>query len=156
MMMNSSIRCLAAGLAVSFACAGCYAYLPPDPPSQPLVGRTIEATLTDSGAVVLTAKIGPQVAQVRGRVLSVQPGAISLAMDETVQRDGDGTPWKHEVIEVPRPLIDAVAVKQFSPSRTVLFTALTSVVMVAIERGFLHSGGANAPGTAQTGTPGAK
>jgi hypothetical protein len=60
------------------------------------------------------------------------------------------------VVEVPRPLIHDVAVREFSPTRTLLFTVVTSTVLVAIERGFLKSGGANAGGTSQTGTPGAR
>ena len=141
---------------VSALSAGCYAYLPPATGAKPLVGQSVQATLTDSGAVVLAPRIGPQVDQLRGQVVADQPATLALAMDETVLRDGNGTTWKHEVIEVPRPLIDKVEVKQFSPSRTALFAGLVSVAMVAIERGFLHSGGANAAGTTQTGTPGAK
>lgn len=153
-MKNPSHRWIA--IAACILTAGCYAYLPPAPAARPLVGQDVQATLTDSGAVVLAPRIGLQVDQLRGRVVSDQQATIALAMDETVQRDGNGITWKHEVIEVPRPLIDKVEVKQFSPSRTALFGGLLTVAMVTIERGFLHSGGANAPGTSQTGTPGAK
>lgn len=154
--MHSSFRkslVLAAAAALS---AGCYAYLPPPQAARPLVGSDVQATLTDSGAVVLAAKVGPQVEQLRGRVIAEQPGVLTLAMDEAVQRDGNGVAWKHESLEVPRPLIQKVEVREFSPSRTALWGGLFAVAMVTIERGFLHSGGSNAPGTSQTGTPGAK
>lgn len=156
MIMNSSSHRCVILAAFSALSTGCYAYLPPPQTAQPLVGAEVQATLSDSGAVVLASKVGPQVDQLRGRVISEQPGTLTLAMDEAVQRDGNGVAWKHESLEVPRPLIEKVEVRQFSPSRTALWGGLFAVAMITIERGFLHSGGANAPGSTQTGTPGAK
>jgi hypothetical protein len=133
--------------------AGCYAYVAPPPRADSLVGRAVQATLTDSGAVVLAPRIGPAVEQVRGRIVRESAGVVTLAMDETVQRDGLGTTWKQEQVDVPRPLVRLFEVRAFSPSRTALFGAITSLALFAAERGFLHGGGSNAPGTGQTGTP---
>lgn len=131
--------------------SGCYAYLRPD--TGPLVGREVQATLTDSGTALLAAKIGPSVDQLRGRVLSENPAAFALALDEAVRRDGTGMPWRKEVVNVPRPLIATIEVRQFSATRTTLFGAITAVALIAVERGFLRGGGSNAPGSSQTGTP---
>jgi hypothetical protein len=150
--MTSNVRFLA--FVAALAAGGCYAYVQPAP--GPLVGRPVQATLTDSGAVVLAGRIGPSVESLRGNVVSEDTRKISLAVDEATRRDGTGTSWKHEVVDVPRPLVQQVEVRQFSPSRTALFATLASVVFITVERGFLRGGGANAAGTAQTGLPGGR
>ncbi|HMA25859.1 MAG TPA: hypothetical protein VKP00_17725 [Gemmatimonadaceae bacterium] len=149
MRFNPRIRSL--GLAAALGVGGCYAYVEPSPGS--LVGRPVQATLTDSGAVVLAARIGPAVEFLRGSVVSEDARKISLSVDEAEHRDGTGTSWKHEVVDVPRPLVSQVDVRQFSPTRTALFATLASVVFITVERGFLKGGGANASGTSQTGVP---
>src|ERR1043165_3501709 len=95
------------GLGVGLSAGGCYAYVEPSP--GPLIGRPVQATLTDSGAVVLAARIGPAVEFLRGNVVAEDTRQISLALDEATLRDGTGTSWKHEVVDVPRPLLRAVA-----------------------------------------------
>jgi hypothetical protein len=149
--MKSNPCILALGLVAALGAGGCYAYVEPSPGS--LIGRPVQATLTDSGAVVLAARIGPAVEFLRGSVVSEDTRKISLAIDEATFRDGTGTSWKHEVVDVPRPLMSQVEVRQFSPTRTALFATITSVVFITLERGFLKGGGANASGMTQTGLP---
>jgi hypothetical protein len=134
--------------------SGCYAYTAPHPSeSEHLTGRQVQATLTDSGSVVLAAKVGPAVEQLRGSVVAEDLTSLSVAMDESVHRDGPGAPWRQEVVQVPRPLIREIDIRGFSPSRTLFAAFLTSAALIAVEKGFLKNGGANAAGTAQTGTP---
>jgi hypothetical protein len=141
---------LAAGLLAS----GCYAYAAPSlGDSERLTGRQVQATLTDSGSVVMAAKVGPSVEQLRGSVVAEDLTSLSFAMEESVHHDGTGAPWRQEVVQVPRPLIREVDVRAFSPTRTAFAAFLTSVVLFGVERGFLKGGGSNATGTSQTGTP---
>jgi len=137
--------------------SGCYAYIVPGPgQSERLTGRQVQATLTDSGSVVMAAKVGPAVEQLRGSVVAEDLTSLSVAMDESVHRDGTGAPWRQEVVQVPRPLIREVDVRGFSYTRTLFAAFLTSAALIAVEKGFLKGGGSNAAGTAQTGTPGAR
>lgn len=134
--------------------SGCYAYLSPGSgDTRGLMGRQVQATLTDSGSVVMAAKVGPAVEQLRGSVVSEDPLSVSFSMDESVHRDGTGAPWRQEVVQVPRPLIRQIDVRGFSPTRTALAAFLTTTALLAVERGFLRNGGANAGGTSQTSTP---
>jgi hypothetical protein len=149
--MKSNRRILVFSLVAALSGGGCYAYVEPSP--GPLVGRPVQATLTDSGAVVLAARIGPAVEFLRGSVVAEDTRKISFSVDETTHRDGTGTSWKHEVVEVPRPLMRTVEVRQFSPTRTALFSTIAAVVFITVEKGFLKNGGANATGTSQTGVP---
>ena len=137
------------------ALAGCYAYVAPrtaSTPSASIVGRSAEVTLTDSGAVVLAPRIGRAVEHIRGNVVSDNPSAIGLAVEQTIDRDGVETTWKHERVEIPHSLSRAVTVRQFSPSRTILFSGILSIALFAIEQGF-RGGGANAPGPSPRNGP---
>jgi hypothetical protein len=139
---------------LGFFVSGCYAYVAPSlNQSERLTGRQVQATLTDSGSVVMAAKVGPAVEQLRGSVVAEDLTSLSVAMDESVHRDGTGAPWRQEVVQVPRPLIREVDVRGFSATRTLFAAFLTSAALYAVEKGFLKSGGSNAAGTAQTGTP---
>jgi len=149
--MKRNARMVGLGLVAALGVGGCYAYVDPSP--GPLLGRPVQATLTDSGAVVLAGRIGPSVEFLRGSVVSEDSRQLSLSVDEAERRDGTGTSWRHELVDLPRPLVRHVEVRQFSPSRTALFATLASVVFITIERGFLNNGGANAAGTAQSGLP---
>lgn len=141
------------GLA-AFLATGCYAYITPSQSDvERLTGRQVQATLTDSGSVILAAKVGPAVEQLRGSVVAEDLTSLSVAMDESVHRDGTGAPWTQEIVQVPRPLIRQIDVRGFSPTRTLFATFLTSAALFAVEKGFLKGGGSNAAGTAQTGTP---
>jgi hypothetical protein len=154
--LKNTGRLATIAIAAVFA-SGCYAYIAPDrTESERLTGRHVQATLTDSGSVILAAKVGPAVEQLRGSVVAEDLTSLSVAMDESVHRDGTGAPWRQEVIQVPRPLIREVDVRGFSPSRTLFAAFLTSAALFAVEKGFLKGGGSNAAGTAQTGTPGAR
>jgi hypothetical protein len=152
-VLNGAARVAVVVVAGALA-TGCYAYNTPHlGESERLTGRQVQATLTDSGSVVLAAKVGPAVEQLRGSVVSEDLTSLSVAMDESVHRDGTGAPWRQEVVQVPRPLIREIDIRAFSPSRTLFAAFLTSAALLAVEKGFLKSGGANAPGTGQTGTP---
>ncbi len=85
--------------------------------------------------------MGPAVEQLRGSVVSEDLTSLSVAMDESVHRDGTGAPWRQEVVQVPRPLIREIDIRAFSPSRTLFAAFLTSAALVAVEKGFLKSGG---------------
>lgn len=151
--INGTRRLAAVVLASAFASA-CYAYAAPGSgDTRGLMGRQVQATLTDSGSVVMAARVGPAVEQLRGSVVAEDPSSVSFSMEESVHRDGTGAPWRREVVQVPRPLIRQIDVRGFSPTRTALAAFLTTTALLAVERGFLKNGGANAPGTSQSGTP---
>lgn len=152
--ISQKIGRIAVLLAAGVVASGCYAYNAPSVhDSETLMGRQVQATLTDSGSVVLASKVGPSVEQLRGSIVAEDLTSLSFAMDESVHRDGTGAPWRQEVVLVPRPLVRQIEVRAFSPSRTALAAFLTSVALLGVERGFLKGGGANASGTGQTGIP---
>ena len=129
---------------------GCYGYYPVTPPGP--VGRQVELTLTDSGAVVLGRQIGPYAEAVSGRVAADSANAIVVAMTGVRQRDGNETDWKGEHVSFPRQLVATMAERRFSRARTVLFSGAMAVALVAVRQalggtGFGSLGGGSSGGT---------
>ncbi|HEY2378540.1 MAG TPA: hypothetical protein VGH98_21350 [Gemmatimonadaceae bacterium] len=131
------------------ASAACYAYVPARSDAS-LTDREVHLTLSDSGAVVLAAQVGPQIASLDGRFIRDSDDVYLLSVTQTDRRDGSQMEWRGERLAVPRVLITGVATKQFSRGRTFLFGALTTGALIGIAEAFAGGGGATVPG----GTPG--
>lgn len=133
--MRRRISSLAPLIVSALAVGACYRY-DPVTSSQVAPERLVELALTDSGAVVLAAKIGPQVEAVRGRVLADTGGTLTLAVTQTRQRSGDEQDWKGEQLLIPRVLIASLGERHFSLSRTLLFSAGVTGALVAVSAAF--------------------
>jgi hypothetical protein len=145
--MWSSIRFVAFAIAVltASACYGYYAPLNPD-----LTGRRIQLTLTDSGSVVLSPRVGFDIDAVEGELLTDSAGKYLMSVLTTRRRDGLENGWKGEAVAIPHTLVATLTERRFSRARTTMFVGATTFAMVAIKRIFGGAGGANFPG----GTPG--
>ena len=134
------------------ACAGCYAYMPSSG-SIPAMGADLQLTLTDSGTLVLSRAVGPSVGMLTGRFIADSADTYLLNVTRTERRDGNGMEWRGERVGVPRALVSSVAVRKFSPGRTLLFGGLGTGALVAIAEAFAGGGGATVPGGTPTGPP---
>ena len=132
---------------------GCYGYYPVAPPGP--VGREVELTLTDSGAVVLARQIGPFAEAVSGRVAADSGNAIVVAMTMVRQRDGNEIGWRGEHVSFPRPLVAEVSERKFSRARTVMFSGGIAVALVAIRQA-LGGSGFGSLGSGSSGSTGKK
>ena len=121
------------------ALCGCYGYVAP-PRGTSLVGKATELWLSDSGAVVLASQIGPSVEAITGRVVADSANGYVVALSSVRRRDGDETVWNGEHILVSRALITDAGTRQFSPSRTVLFSGIVSAGLVAARMAFQGHG----------------
>jgi hypothetical protein len=139
-------------LVSAIASAGCYAYVPTTA-SRPAVGTELQLTLTDSGTVVLSPFVGPSVGLVAGRLVGDSADAYLLNVTRTDRRDGNEMDWRGERVVVPRALVSGVAMRKFSPGRTLLFGGLSTGALVAIAEAFAGGGGATTFGGTPTGPP---
>ena len=121
------------------ALCGCYAYVAP-PRGTSFVGKSSELWLTDSGAVVLASQIGPQAEAITGRVVADSLNGYVVALSAVRRRDGDETTWNGERILVTRALITDAGTRQFSASRTALFSGIVSAGLVAARLAFQGHG----------------
>lgn len=145
---------LATALAASLAgAAGCYGYMAPSRGAS-LGGREAQLQLSDSGAVVLAATIGPSAEALVGRVVLDTGATIVLALDLVRQRGGNEVEWRGERVAVSRTLITEIGTRQFSPSRSAFFGSVVGVGLIAARQAFQGRGsGGGGGGTGQTGAP---
>jgi hypothetical protein len=139
-------------IAVLVGAVGCYAYIPAIA-GRSLTDREVQLALTDSGAVVMAALVGPSIATVDGRFIRDSDDVYLLGVTGTARRDGAEMEWRGERIAFPRVLVSSVATKQFSRGRTLLFGALTTGALIAIGEAFAGGGGATVPGGTPSGPP---
>lgn len=91
---------------------------------------------SDSGAVVLASRIGPSVEMITGRVVADSTDCYVVALSTVRRREGDETSWNGERILVSRALITDAGTRQFSASRTALFSGIVSAGLVAARIAF--------------------
>jgi hypothetical protein len=141
-------RIAAAGVAVALLWAtgsGCYEYVTAANP--PPLGERVALSLTDSGSAALAGYLGPGVTRVDGRLQSVSPAAVRLAVSRVVSRDAGVRGWDGESVTVPRALADAVQVRHTAWTRTVLAAVGGVALMVGIVDAFaVGAVGGSTPG----------
>lgn len=145
--MNRFLRKTSA-VVVLTALNGCYGFYAPQSPR--LAGRDLELTLTDSGSVMLTPRVGVAVQSVDGRLLTDSAGVYAMAVQSTRRRDGMENGWRGELVEIPHVFVASLAERRFSTARTTLFAGALTIALVAIKGIFAGAGGSNSPG----GVPG--
>jgi len=146
--MRRRIRSFAPLIAAAVGVGACYRYDHVSA-SQVAPQRLVQLALTDSGAVVLAARIGPQVELLDGRLLADTGGTMTLAVTQTRQRSGNEQDWKGEELVVPHALVSSVGERHFSLSRTLLFGAGILGALAATSAAF------NGPGFGSgNGSPG--
>ena len=145
--MNRFLR-TTSGVVCLTALNGCYGLYAPQ--SSRLTGRELELTLTDSGSVMLTPRVGVAVQAVDGRLLTDSAGVYAMAVQSTRRRDGIENGWRGELVEIPHAFVASLAERRFSTARTTLFAGAMTVALAAIKGIFGGAGGSNSPG----GVPG--
>jgi hypothetical protein len=146
-------RRLAATIAASLvALCGCYGYVAPMAGSS-LVGKDAQLWLSDSGAVVLAAKIGPSAESITGRIVTDSTPAYVVSVAAVRQRSGNETLWHGEPIAVDRTLVTQAGARRFSPSRTALFSGIVSLGLLAARQAFLGHGSGGGGGGISGGQP---
>ena len=140
--MTSRIRALV--FLLPFA-GGCYVYRPVG--AADAIGRDrVRLTLTDSGAVVLAAQLGPSTEEVSGRMVQDSGGVYVLSVLGTRRRGGAETDWQGERVSVPRPLVARAEERRFSRRRTVLASVGVIVAALVAREAFWGPGGVFAGG----------
>jgi hypothetical protein len=118
------------------------------------MGRRVQLSLTDSGAVAMASKVGPSVEAIEGSLLADSAGAYIVAVAVTRTRGGSEIDWRGERVAVAHPLVSSFAERRFSRSRSTFAGALMTAGVVAVTVG-LRGGGDSSGGVPGPGkTPG--
>ncbi len=120
---------------VAWAATGCYYYQPLATP-DPAPGTYLSATITDTGADHLARTIGPDVRSVRGRLVSSDGGALTLAVTGVSLHHGENITWKGEAVTVNREYVIQLDQRRLAKGRTILIAGALIASMVTTYRVF--------------------
>jgi hypothetical protein len=114
----------------------CHSYVPAL--SAPVPGSEVAVLLTDKGRVALNERVGPEIDQLRGKVVSRSDSSITLSMMESVTLRGVSTKWTDEVLVLSSEHFGSVRLKQLSKARStaVAGTFGAAAVVFALNSGF--------------------
>lgn len=102
--------------------ASCYYYQPLETPA-PLPGSYLAATLTDTGADHLSRTIGPDVREVRGRLVTSDDQGLTVAVLGVRLHHGDNVTWKGEHVTLSREYLAGLEQRHLSRGRTLLIAS---------------------------------
>jgi hypothetical protein len=105
--------------------AGCYYYTPLEQP-DPQSGTYLQVNLTDSGTSHFWSYLGPDVGDLRGRLINADDRSLALAVEAVDLRHGQMLSWKGETVSLGREYVAHLEERHLSKSRTTLL-ALGSV-----------------------------
>ena len=129
--------------------AACYGYFPPESPA-PAPGRRVLFDLTDSGAFLLSPKIGPASSGIEGLLEADSDTAYTVSVLVVHKRSGVEEGWKGERVVVPHACIAGWTERHFSAGRTTLFSAGLAVALAGMRQA-LGGKGSSSPGSGTTG-----
>lgn len=134
-------------------CTGCYTYVPMT--SAPAAGSEVAVILTDRGRVALNDRVGPEMDQLRGRLVSSTDSSVTLSMKESVSLRGVSANWTDEVLTLTRDHFGSLRLKQLSRGRTAAAVGGVGAALAAVVlSGDLIGGTSNTdPSTPGGGTP---
>jgi hypothetical protein len=132
---------------------GCYTYAPMS--TSAVQGSEVAVILTDRGRVALIDRVGPEMDELRGRLVSRTDSTVTLAMMESVSLRGVSANWTDEVITLRDDHYGSIRLKQFSRGRTtVLAGGFAAAMAVVVLTSSLVGGNSNTtPSTPPGGEP---
>lgn len=107
---------------------GCYSYRPITTTPQP--GADVSLVLTDRGRVALGERVGPEIDQLRGRVVRASETEVTLSMSESVTLRGTSQNWAGEPMPVQRELYGSARQKSLSRGRTALAAGVAGAAVL--------------------------
>ncbi len=119
--------------AVVIGAAGCSSYAPLT--SAPVPGADVALLLTDRGRAAIGDRVGPEMDQLRGRVVALTADSVTIAIAETVTLRGVSAKWSDEQFVLHRDNIGSVRTRTFSRARSSILAgtigAATTVFIVS-------------------------
>jgi hypothetical protein len=128
--------------------AGCYSLQPVTSGTVPMLGAPVALDINDAGRVVLGGTMGPEIAQIEGRLVSKDnvDYVVSVSVVRFV-RGGEQT-WTGERIHIKNEFVTSVQEKKFSKGRTAILSAVAvGAVALLIRQALVGSGTGDLPTT---------
>ena len=103
---------------------GCYTLRPASTPVPE--GTDVAFSVNDAGRVALANQVGPEVAQLEGRLISANNGDYVLAVNAVRFVSGGEQIWKGERVRLSKDHVGSSFERRFSPGRTAAAAAITA------------------------------
>lgn len=130
----------AVALLVSLSVTGCYT-LQPITTATIGVGSMVAFDITDAGRVAFGGAMGPEIAQIEGRVYQMERNEFEVAVTRVGLLRGGEQVWKGERIRVKSEYVSRSYERQFSRGRTVVAGAVgAGLVVFLVTRSILGDG----------------
>lgn len=114
-------------------CTACYTYAPVTVPG-PAPGAQVNAGLTQEGTATLGNVLGPDVAEVEGRVVAATPDTVRLSLVSVSSSRGILTGWTGEEVPLPRARLAFISQRRLSTGGTAVLGAGVAAGLVLLYR----------------------
>jgi hypothetical protein len=138
-VLRRSRRALAAVLL-----AGCYTMEPVQGPT-PAVGTEIAFDINDAGRVALGGSMGPEIAQIEGRLVEKGSADYLIAVTAVHMLRGGEQVWSKEPVRIKSEYVSSVYEKKFSAVKSIALGAAGVGVVAALAGRSLIGGGTTDP-----------
>jgi hypothetical protein len=115
---------------------GCYS-LEPARGIEPVPGMQMGFDITDAGRVALGGLMGPEIAQIEGRLTDKSSTEYTIAVSEVHLLRGGDQVWHGETVHLKREYVSGLYERRFSKSRSLAMGAAGVAVIAAIAKGSL-------------------
>ena len=139
------VRLISRAVPVVLLLLGCYSQAPLTLETPPPATRII-ATITDTGTVVMSNKIGAGAQEVEGIVSSADATAWNLSVVRVDHRGGTSVMWNREVVNFPRYTLTNPSVKRLDKTKTWMAGALIAAAAFVASKLFTNIGADENPG----------
>jgi hypothetical protein len=109
-------------VAASVLVVGCYT-LQPTMGVSPEIGNEMAFDITDVGRVGLGSSMGPEIAQIEGRLVSRENAEYLVAVSAVHYLRGGEQPWKGEQVRLKSDYVGSTYQRHFSKGRTIALSA---------------------------------
>jgi hypothetical protein len=138
------------GVLAAVLTVGCYTYEPVQGPT-PAVGAEIAFDINDAGRVALGGSMGPEIAQIEGRLVEKGAADYLVAVTAVHMLRGGEQVWSKEPVRIKSEYVSSVYQRQFSAVKTVALSAIGVGIVAALAGRSLVGGGSTDQG--QKGPP---
>lgn len=126
--------------------AGCYS-LQPAAGITPEIGDELAFDINDVGRVALGGTMGPEIAQVEGRLVSRENAEFLVAVTSLHTLRGGDQVWKGERVRIKSEYVGSTYQRHFSKGRTLTLGAVgVAAVALIVTRSLVGSGSDGDPG----------
>ena len=140
-------------LVVGFLLTGCYSMEPVGGSAAPQPGTELAWDINDAGRVALGGTMGPEIAQVEGRLVEKDNTEYVVAVSVVHLLRGGEQTWRGEHVRIKQEYVTSMYEKRFSKVRSIAAGAVTvAVVALVATRSSLIGLGSAEPGKTPSDT----